>query len=43
MTDSDNFVDLWYMYDVHCGIINDQIKCNIKTVFANNLQVKGLS
>ena len=35
-SNSNEFVDLCYMYNVHCGMKNDQIKCNIETVFANN-------
>ena len=31
-----------YIYDVHCDMTNDRIKCNIGTVFANNLRVEGL-
>ena len=41
-SDSNNFLDLCYMYDVHCGMKNDGMKCNIETVFANNLRVEGL-
>ena len=40
--DSNDFVDLCYMYDEHCGMTNDRIKCNIETVFANNLRVEDL-
>ena len=40
--ESNDFVDLCYMYEVHCGTTNDRIKCTIETVFANNLQVEGL-
>ena len=37
-----DFMDLCYMYDMHCGMTNDRIKCNVETVFANNLQVEYL-
>ena len=39
---SNDFVDLCYMCDVYCGMTIDRIKCNIETVFANNLRVEGL-
>ena len=40
-SNSNDFVDLCYMYDVHCGMTIDRInKCNIET--ANNLRVEGL-
>ena len=39
---SNDFIDLCYMYDVHCGVTNDRIKCNIETEFANNLREEGL-
>ena len=38
-SDSNDFMNLCYMYDVHCGKTNGQIKYNIETVFANNLRV----
>ena len=34
--DSNYFVDLCYIYDVHCSITNDRIKCIVEIVFANN-------
>ena len=37
-----DFIDLCYMYDVHCGMKNNRIKFNIETVFANNLLMEGL-
>ena len=41
-SNSDDFEDLFYKYDVHCGMTNDRIKCNIETEFTNNLRVAGL-
>ena len=43
-SDSNDFIDLCYMYDVHCGMTNNRIKCNkpIEIVFANNLRVEDL-
>ena len=41
-SDCNDFVDLCYMYDMHCGMTNDWIKGYIETVFANNLRVEGL-
>ena len=41
-SDSNDFEDLLYTYDVHCGMTNVRIKCYIETVFANNLRVEGL-